>query len=96
MFAGNWCTPEIYKVRKDYRPLRTIKLEMEYSRRSEIKLSAGVSTDINATETENIIDFEHFKYAVDGVTSFSTVPLRFATIIGCIVSALSFIYLIFV
>ena len=66
VFAGNWWTPEIYKVRKDYRPLRTIKLEMEYSRRSEIKLSAGVSTDINATEPENIIDFEHFKYAGDG------------------------------
>ena len=40
--------------------------------------------------------FSLFKYAVDGVTSFSTVPLRFATIIGCIVSAISFIYLIFV
>ena len=40
--------------------------------------------------------FSLFKYAIDGVTSFSTVPLRFATIIGCIVSLVSFIYLIFV
>ena len=66
VFAGNWWAPEIYKVRKDYRPLRTIKLEMEYSRRSEIKLSAGISTDINATEPDNVIAFEHFKFAGDG------------------------------
>ena len=65
-FAQNWWTPEIYKVRKDYRPLRTIKLEMDYSRRSEIKLSAGVSADINATAPEKSIEFEHFKYAGDG------------------------------
>ena len=65
-FAQNWWEPEIYKVRKDYRPLRTIKLEMEYSRRSEIKLSAGISSNINATTPEKTIDFEHFKYAGDG------------------------------
>lgn len=65
-FAQNWWTPEIYKVRKDYRPLRTIKLEMDYSRRSEIKLSAGISADINATVPEKTIEFEHFKYAGDG------------------------------
>ena len=65
-FSQNWWAPEIYKVRKDYRPLRTIKLEMEYSRRSEIKLSAGVSADINATAPEKTIEFEHFRYAGDG------------------------------
>ena len=65
-FAQNWWAPEIYKVRKDYRPLRTIKLEMDYSRRSEIKLSAGISADLNATTPEKSIEFEHFKYAGDG------------------------------
>ena len=65
-FSQNWWAPEIYKVRKDYRPLRTIKLEMEYSRRSEIKLSAGISADINATTPDKTIEFEHFKYAGDG------------------------------
>ena len=65
-FSQNWWAPEIYKVRKDYRPLRTIKLEMEYSRRSEIKLSAGISADINATAPDKTIEFEHFKYAGDG------------------------------
>lgn len=66
VFAQNWWAPEIYKVRKDYRPLRTIKLEMEYSRRSEICLSAGVSTDLNAELPEKSITFEHFRYAGDG------------------------------
>ena len=65
-FSQNWWAPEIYKVRKDYRPLRTIKLEMEYSRRSEIKLSAGISADINATTPDKTIEFEHFRYAGDG------------------------------
>ena len=65
-FAQNWWAPEIYKVRKDYRPLRTIKLEMDYSRRSEIKLSAGISADINATAPERTVEFEHFRYAGDG------------------------------
>ena len=62
----NFWTPEIYKVRKDYRPLRTIKLEMDYSRRSEIALSAGISADVNATEPEKTVNFVHFTYAGDG------------------------------
>ena len=63
---NNFWTPEIYKVRKDYRPLRTIKLNMEYSRRSEIALSAGISADLNATTPEKTIPFVHFTYAGDG------------------------------
>ncbi len=62
----NYWTPEIYKVRKDYRPLRTIKLEMDYSHRSEIALSAGISADLNATVPENTTNFVHFTYAGDG------------------------------
>ena len=63
---NNFWTPEIYRVRKDYRPLRTIKLEMDYSRRSEIALSAGISADINATEPEKTVSFIGFTYAGDG------------------------------
>ena len=65
-FNKQWWQPEIYKVRKDYRPLRTIKLEMDYSRRSEIALSAGVSADLDATEPEKTVSFIHFTYAGDG------------------------------
>lgn len=65
-FSNNWWAPEIYKVRKDYRPLRTIKIKMDYSHRSEICLSAGVSSDLNATTPDKVVAFEHFKYAGDG------------------------------
>ena len=64
--ATNAWMPEIYRVRKDYRPLRTIKLLMDYSRRSEIALSAGISDDINATEPDKTQRFVHFTYAGDG------------------------------
>ena len=37
-----------------------------------------------------------FKYAIEGIVAFSTVPLRFATIIGLLSSFASFIYLIIV
>jgi len=63
---NNFWTPEIYKVRKDYRPLRTIKLNMDYSRRSEIALSAGISADLNATAPEKTVPFVHFTYSGDG------------------------------
>lgn len=39
---------------------------MDYSRRSELLLQAGVSSDLNATEPERIISMDHFKYAGDG------------------------------
>lgn len=65
-FNGDFWWPEIYHVRKDYRPLRTIKLEMEYSRRSEIALSAGVSSDLSAEKPQKSVPFIHFIYSGDG------------------------------
>lgn len=59
-------TPTIYEVRKDYRPLRTIKLLMDYTHRSELLLGAGVSADITATQPERAITFKHFNYCGDG------------------------------
>ena len=61
-----WWTPEVYRIRKDYRPLRTMKIEVEYSRRSELAFYAGVSADLNATEPEKTIPMHHFIYAGDG------------------------------
>lgn len=63
--GGAW-QPEFYHVRKNYRPLRTLKVRMNYSRRSELKLSVGVSADLNATRPDVVIDMEHFKFAGDG------------------------------
>ena len=36
-----------------------------------------------------------FKYAMDGIVSFTTVPLRLATFSGFFVSAASFVYIIY-
>lgn len=63
--AGFW-TGELYHTRKDYRPLRTIKLLMDYTRRSELKLQCGISRDLSATKPESVIDMHHFRYAGDG------------------------------
>lgn len=37
-----------------------------------------------------------FKYAIDGIVAFTTLPLRIATLIGTCVSSAAFIYLLFV
>lgn len=56
-------TPTSLIIRRDYRPLRTLRVRMDYSHRSELKLGAGVSENLNATSPESVIDFEHFKFA---------------------------------
>ncbi len=38
--------------------------------------------------------FSLFKYALDGITSFSVAPLRFIAIMGFVISILSFIYIL--
>ena len=48
----NSFTPGYYEVLRNYRPLRTIKVKMEYSRRSEIALHVGVAQNVNATKPE--------------------------------------------
>ncbi len=63
--GGAW-RPEFYHVRKNYRPLRTLKVRMDYLRRSELKLLAGISADPKAEEPDITIEMEHFKYAGDG------------------------------
>ncbi|MBQ2073152.1 MAG: hypothetical protein II463_00475, partial [Bacteroidaceae bacterium] len=68
-YGGSWggyWTGELYKVRKNYRPLRTIKLKVQYSRRSELKLQCGISDNLTTTKPDNTIDMHHFQYAGDG------------------------------
>ena len=59
-------------VRGDYKPMRTIKLLMDYDHRWELQLSAGVSQDINATTPDKTTKFVHFSgatcYNKDGVS----------------------------
>ena len=64
-------------IRQDYRPLRTIKLLMDYSHRSELLLCAGISEDINATKPDKTIPFEHFRNAGNtlGATPAPEVPM---------------------
>lgn len=71
-FGGDWWYGELYHTRKDYRPLRTIKLKMDYSRRSELLLQAGVSADLTATLPDQLIAMDHFKYAGDGANGNAT------------------------
>lgn len=78
---GGWWYGELYHVRKDYRPFRSIKLRMDYSRRSEMLLQAGVSADLNATEPESVIDMHHFRYAGDGANG-NTVPAPEVPMLG--------------
>ena len=79
--TNSWWRPEIYHVRKEYRPLRTIKLKMDYSRRSELYLTAGISTNIDATSPDKTIAFDHFKYAGDGNYG-NTVPAPEVPMLG--------------
>ena len=37
-----------------------------------------------------------FSLAIDGITSFTNLPLRISTVVGCIVSLLAFLYMLFV
>ncbi len=70
-------SPGSHVIRKNYRPLRTIKLLMEYSHRSELLLCAGVSEDINAKKPTATIPFEHFRNAgnTKGVNPAPEVPM---------------------
>ncbi|MCM1516995.1 MAG: hypothetical protein NC080_11420, partial [Paraprevotella sp.] len=65
MTAGYW-SGELYHARKNFRPLRVIKVKMDYTHRSELLLQVGISTDLNATEPESVTDMHHFRYAGDG------------------------------
>ena len=70
-------TPGAFVIRQDYRHLRTIKLSMDYSHRSEMLLSAGVAENLNATKPEKTIPFEQFRYAGNtlGASTAPEVPM---------------------
>ena len=55
--------PEYYTPRRDYRPLRTLKVTMDYDHRSEIALYVGVASDLNASTPERETFLRHFYYS---------------------------------
>lgn len=63
---GFW-NPEVYYVLPDYKPLRTMKLSIDFSKRSEISLVAGIASDTSATEPEKTVAMEYFKFGGNGM-----------------------------
>ena len=59
----NNMSAEFYYIKKDYSPEHVLKVNIEYDMRRRIKLSVGISSDIDATEPEVIIPCHHFNYA---------------------------------
>ena len=53
-------TPSAHIVHQNYRPLRTIKVLMDYSHRSELFFCAGVSENLDATAPDVTISMAHF------------------------------------
>lgn len=67
--------PEIMYVRKNYRPLRTFKIKMDFNDRHNMSLAAGIATDTSATKPEATIAFEHFKYVGHTADSIPAYPM---------------------
>lgn len=69
--------PYFWLVRKHYRPERVLRITMDYSRRAEIQLIAGVSENPNATKPDYTMIIPMFNY--DGnpanVTPAPEVPM---------------------
>jgi len=58
--------PGFYDVMRDYRPLRTLRVKMEYDHRSEISLHIGVAQDTTATKPDKETALMQFNYSGDG------------------------------
>ncbi len=68
---------ELYFIRKNYTPRRTMKITMNYNHRSKIKISVGVSDDINAQRPKRTLECEHFKFAGNGDVPMLGKPLKY-------------------
>ncbi|MEG1755334.1 MAG: glycosyltransferase family 2 protein [Clostridia bacterium] len=92
---------------RDYRLMRRQMVDAvlqlpEYHRFSK-GLFMWVGFDTQWLEFENVARaagetkwsfWKLFQYAIEGIVSFSTVPLRIATFVGCLVSVLALFYMI--
>lgn len=73
--SGNHTLPwaiELYHYRHNYRPMRTIKIEMDYDHRWELSLIGGMAQDTSRTAPERTAPFVHFQQVTafdqDGVS----------------------------
>lgn len=63
--GGGWW-PELYYLRQNYVPQQTMKVTMQYSKRSEISVKVGVSQDPTATKPDKESVFMYINYTGDG------------------------------
>ena len=62
-FGGIWNNAvQVINIRTNYNPDLCMKLGIIHNTRGRIKISAGVSSDLNADEPEHIIDLPVFNY----------------------------------
>lgn len=74
--------PEVQYARKNYTPLRTIKIKMDYSDRRGMNLVAGISSDTSATSPTSTINFEHFRNVGASYASASEKPAPQTPMLG--------------
>lgn len=65
VYTGGGWWPEIYYLRQNYAPKQTLKVTMQYSKRSEISVKVGVSQNIEATSPEKESVFRYINYTGD-------------------------------
>lgn len=73
--SGSTWDPSFYHARKNYRPLRTIKLTMDHSHRPEILLGAGIAQDTSAAKPEETTTFAHFNYTGSAKAGSTEIPM---------------------
>ncbi len=64
---GGWW-PEVYYLKTNYRPLRTMKIKMTYSKRSEISVSVGATQDLSSDKASVREVFPYINYTGDGIS----------------------------
>lgn len=70
---SSWTVTRHY-IRKDYEPLRTIKIKLAYSKRSLLTLSVTATQDTASDVSTDSIPMDHFRYAGDGTRDFKNPP----------------------
>ena len=73
--SGDPWDAAFYHPRKNYRPLRTIKVTMDFSHRPEILLGAGIAQDTTATKPEQSTGFAHFNYTGSTKSGSNEIPM---------------------